>query len=56
MRIRWDDASGANDFISQLYFEGDPFLEGDPWAEPSRTLALRGDANAGWEGAFDFVV
>ena len=41
VRVRWDDDSGSNDFISQLYFEGDPFLESDPWAEESRTLALR---------------
>ena len=56
VRVRWDDDSGSNDFISQLYFEGDPFLESDPWAEESRTLALEGSEDDGWSASFDFVV
>ena len=56
VRIRWNDESGERDFISQLYFEGDPFLETDAWAEASRTLPLSGDAANGWAGSFDFAV
>ena len=56
VRVRWEDENGLNDFISQLYFEGDPFLESDPWAEESRTLALEGSEGDGWTASFDFVV
>ena len=56
VRIRWGEGAEAIDFVSQLYFAGDPFLESDPWAEPSRTLELSGAAETGWEGRFDFVV
>jgi protocatechuate 3,4-dioxygenase beta subunit len=40
---------------TQLYFEGDPYNEGDPWYEPLRALALE-DASNGKQASFDFAV
>ncbi len=40
---------------TQLYFEGDAFLEDDPWAEPSRTIALAQDG-AALAGVFDVTL
>lgn len=41
----------------QLYFEGDPFIAGDPWASqhPGNTIALQQEGE-GRHGVFDFVL
>lgn len=41
----------------QLYFEGDPFIAGDPWASqhPGNTIALEQEGE-GRRGVFDFVL
>lgn len=41
--------------VTQLYFEGDEFLETDPWAEESRTIPLE-DTNGRFIGTFDIVL
>ncbi len=41
--------------ITQLYFEGDPYNDGDPWYEPARALALE-EASDGKQASFDFAV
>jgi catechol 1,2-dioxygenase len=41
--------------ITQLYFQGDPFLAGDPGDEPSRTIALTNFEGAK-HGVFDIAL
>lgn len=36
-------ADGVERLTTQLYFEGDPFNEGDPWFDPTMVLALDPD-------------
>ena len=47
--------AGAERLTTQLYFEGDPYNEGDAWFHPSRALHLvrRGDEAL---ARFDFGV
>jgi hypothetical protein len=46
----WRD--GAELLTTQLYFQDDPYLEGDPWAEPARTMCLE-PSEAGFAAVFD---
>ncbi len=46
---------GAEALTTQLYFEGDPYLEGDTWAEPARTVCLEEEADA-FIAVFDLVL
>ena len=41
--------------VTQLYFEGDPFLASDPFADPSLVVPLEHGAD-GWSGRFDIVL
>ena len=41
---------------TQLYFEGDPYLEADPWATPARTIPLTEESAATFVGRFDVVL
>ena len=52
-------APGHRELVTQLYFEGDPHLDGDPFARPSLVVPLRTtEANGGtYEAAtFDVVL
>lgn len=46
---------GYRPLVTQLYFEGDPHLAGDPFARPPRTVPLRSDG-AGHAAQFDLVL
>lgn len=53
----WRD--GAELLTTQLYFAGDPYLEGDPWAEPARTICLEPHPEgeqAGFAAVFDVAL
>ena len=43
---------------TQLYFQDDPFITGDPWASvaPKRTIELQSDGNGNLSGRFDFTL
>ena len=41
---------------TQLYFQGDPHIEGDPWAHPDREVVLSPNGTGEEKGVFDFVV
>jgi protocatechuate 3,4-dioxygenase beta subunit len=41
---------------TQLYFEGDPFIEGDAFVVDGLILSLAGDESTGQTGSFDFSV
>ena len=43
---------------TQLYFEGDPFIAGDPWASeaPRRAVQLTRNDNGTLSGVFDFTI
>ena len=57
VRVRWDDENGSNDFISQLYFEGDPFLQSLTLGRKSHgRLHSKAVRVKGWTTSFDFVV
>jgi protocatechuate 3,4-dioxygenase beta subunit len=49
----WRD--GAQVLTTQLYFQGDPYLEEDPWAEPARTICLETQAE-GFAAVFDIAL
>ncbi|WP_181234224.1 dioxygenase family protein [Enhygromyxa salina] len=49
----WRD--GAEQLTTQLYFQGDPYLEEDPWAEPARTICLEPHED-GFAGVFDINI
>ena len=50
--------NGLEKLTTQLYFEGDPFIAGDPWASraPERTVALKSGGKNQLSGRFDFTV
>jgi len=50
----WRD--GVELLTTQLYFEDDPYLEGDKWAEPARTVCLEQDENDAFVAVFDLVL
>lgn len=41
---------------TQLYFQGDPYIEGDPWASLDRAVALSPDGTGAEKGTFNFTV
>ena len=41
---------------TQLYFQGDPHIEGDPWAHPDREVVLSPDGTGAEKGTFNFTV
>jgi catechol 1,2-dioxygenase len=41
---------------TQLYFSGDPYIAGDPWAGPGRTVAISTGSDGAESGTFDFTV
>lgn len=47
--------AGEERLTTQVYFEGDPYLEADPWAEPARTVCLE-DAVEGHAATFDLTL
>jgi protocatechuate 3,4-dioxygenase beta subunit len=46
---------GAERLTTQVYFEGDPYLEADPWAESARTVCLE-EAAEGHAATFDVTL
>ena len=49
-------SSDSVTLTTQLYFEGDPHLETDPWAVPQRTIPLETEDNESFRGRFDIVL
>jgi len=47
---------GVERLTTQLYFDGDPYNEADPWYDESQSIALADDGAGGQAGAFDFAV
>jgi len=49
--------SGHKELVTQLYFEGDPFIGSDPWASnedaEERIIILKEDSNGDKSGIFD---
>jgi len=50
----WVD--GTERLTTQLYFQGDPYIVGDPWASADRSVALVADGEGAESGTFDFTV
>ena len=48
--------NGSERLTTQLYFEGDPHLDGDPWASPSRTLSVSATGQGEEAITFNIVV
>ena len=50
-------ASSHKELVTQLYFEGDPYINADPWASDDdaeeRIIALNEDGNGNKSGIFD---
>lgn len=49
-------ATGLKELVTQLYFEGDPYLETDPYDLPDLIVALAQDGEGGLVAAFDIVL
>ena len=47
---------GVERLTTQLYFDGDPYLDGDPWATPSRSVAVSPNGDGEEIMYFDIVV
>jgi len=47
---------GSLVLTTQLYFEGDPYNEGDPFIHPSLVITLKDAPDGVKEGTFDFVL
>jgi len=47
---------GEEQLTTQLYFEGDPYNEVDPWWSPETTITLDDDGDGGMISTFDFTV
>ena len=47
---------GVKRLTTQLYFENDPFIAGDPWASaaPERVVAVSADSLGQLSGTFNF--
>ena len=41
---------------TQLYFEGDPLIDADPWAKQALEVSLSEDASGALSGSYDFSV
>ena len=50
----WVD--GTERLTTQLYFEGDPHMEGDPWASAARALVLVPEGDGAESGTFNFTI
>ena len=50
----WVD--GTERLTTQLYFAGDPFIDGDPWASEDRAIAVSSAGEGAEAGTFDFTV
>lgn len=48
--------NGTERLTTQLYFKGDPHIEGDPWASVTRALDIVVNDDGSESGSFDFVV
>ena len=48
--------NGTERLTTQLYFKGDPYIEGDPWASDARALDLVNNEDGSESGSFDFVL
>ncbi|MCH8317175.1 MAG: twin-arginine translocation pathway signal protein [Bacteroidetes bacterium] len=50
-------ASGHKELVTQLYFQGDPYIDSDPWASEEdaeeRIITLSEDSNGNKSGTFD---
>ncbi|MCH8330212.1 MAG: catechol 1,2-dioxygenase, partial [Bacteroidetes bacterium] len=50
-------ASDHKELVTQLYFQGDPFIDDDPWASDKdaedRIIVLDEDNNGNKSGTFD---
>jgi protocatechuate 3,4-dioxygenase beta subunit len=49
-------AADHDELVTQLYFEGDPFIDDDPWATAARSIPLSDDGEGGLMGTFDIVL
>ena len=47
---------GVEQLTTQLYFEGDPFIDADPWAKQALEVSLSEDASGALSGNYDFSV
>jgi protocatechuate 3,4-dioxygenase beta subunit len=47
---------GVERLTTQLYFEGDPYIEGDSWAGPDRELTVTTSADGAESAIFHFTV
>jgi protocatechuate 3,4-dioxygenase beta subunit len=48
-------AEGYRSLTTQIYFAGDPYIEGDPWVRERLTIPLRREGD-GYEGTFHIVL
>ena len=49
-------AGQTEKITTQLYFVGDPYIQGDPWASLDRAVALTADGPGAEKGTFNFVI
>ena len=49
-------AAGHRTLVTQLYFTGDEFIEGDPFVEKELITDLTGSDDSGYTGTFDIVL
>ena len=47
---------GVERLTTQLYFEGDPYIEGDSWASLDRALRVVSEGEGVESARFDFTV
>ena len=47
---------GTERLTTQLYFEGDPLIDTDPWAKTALEVSLSEGSDGAMSGTFDFVV
>jgi protocatechuate 3,4-dioxygenase beta subunit len=49
-------SNGREKLTTQLYFEGDPYNETDPWYDPTRALALADQPDGSLSTTLDFTI
>ena len=47
---------GEERLTTQLYFRGDPYIAGDPWATDARSISLTTSSTGAATGEFDFTM